>query len=49
MKWYLLKNMYPKDGKDSIFSTSKPTKVPWAYYPLIIGMIAAMVIFFNSF
>ncbi len=40
--------MYPDDGKDSIFSTSKPKKVPRYFLPLVIGLVAAMVILYNS-
>jgi len=38
----------PRSSKDSLFSSGKPKKVPWIFYPAVIGMIAAMVILFNS-
>jgi len=40
--------MQPRDDSDSLFSAGKPKKVPWLFYPIIIGMITAMVVFFNS-
>jgi hypothetical protein len=41
--------MYPDNGKDSIFSASKPKKVPRWYIPMVIGIIASLVILYNSF
>ena len=40
--------MYPDDGKDSIFSTSKPKKVPPYFLPMVIGLVAALVILYNT-
>jgi len=39
--------MYPDDGKDSIFSSSKPKKVPPYFLPLVIGLVAALVILYS--
>ena len=40
--------MYPDDGKDSIFSTSKPKKVPPYFLPLVIGLVVTLVILYNA-
>ncbi|HSB49899.1 MAG TPA: hypothetical protein VLC72_01025 [Nitrosopumilaceae archaeon] len=39
--------MRPGDGKDSIFSAGKPKKIPKWYFPIVIGIIAALVILYN--
>ncbi|HET6517642.1 MAG TPA: hypothetical protein VFG25_05425 [Nitrosopumilaceae archaeon] len=38
----------PNNGKDSLFSAGKPKRVPKWYFPIVIGIIAALVIFYNS-
>jgi len=38
----------PDNGKDSLFSAGKPKNVPKWYFPLVIGIIAALVILYNS-
>jgi hypothetical protein len=40
--------MQPRDDSDSLFSAGKPKKISWVFYPFVIAMITAMVIFFNS-
>ena len=31
--------------KDSIFSLSKPTSLPWFFLPVMLGVIAIVVLF----
>jgi len=38
----------PDNGKDSLFSAGKPKNVPKWYFPLVIGIIVALVILYNS-
>jgi hypothetical protein len=38
----------PDSGNDSLFSAGKPKKVPRWYIPVVIGIIAALVILYNS-
>ncbi len=40
--------MHHDSGKDSIFSSDKPKKVPRWYIPVVIGIIIIAVIIFNS-
>ena len=40
--------MRPNSGKDSLFSAGKPKKVPKWYFPIVIGIIATLVIIYNS-
>lgn len=37
--------MKPNDGKDSIFSNSKPSDIPWFLFPVILGIIALIIIY----
>jgi len=38
----------PDNGKDSLFSAGKPKNVPKWYIPIVIGIIATLVILYNS-
>ena len=37
--------MKPDDGKDSLFSTSKPKSFPWFYIPVLIGITLIVILY----
>jgi hypothetical protein len=40
--------MKPDDGKDSMFSSGKPKRIPWFFIPVLIG-VAVLVLLYQWF